>query len=685
MGLGTAVVVALSQVNLETLRGNLLTILRDTTGLPVEITGDMSWKFTLRPRVELNQVRIKNADWAKHEYAFSAEKIDVTLNLISLFRPRPTIQNIRIYDATIAVEKNANGDYSVYPFNGREKNALDARDRGIAQNNTPPKYPFVDPGFGAVQIQNLIAHVLGETYSMSGISVRYNQHDENSREYSGWLRPDDKVYPFIISVSEYNSERKVYPVRIALSTGGDALIADVALEGTSKMPIDFLIRGDIPDVSAMARMFNLDLIELPPLTVNIAGGMEYHKLSLRKSTITMNGNSLTLSGSVDWAKDVPMVDLKLMSKSIKLLDIFTNMYKSDWVRPNRALHVFKDTPLFGGHFRGVNFNLDANIGNFIVYRDLNISKLNLNARVKDGMGRFNFKTVIAGGNIHSAGDVDISDDGHMDAHVAFRGAGISVGELLNQIGVGGFISDLPVDIDAYLVARGDTLDELMKTITGPVQVESSGTGYAHSGLVSYMYGTDFLTSLRHGIGDLFRDEKKYNRIKISCAALNVKLRDGVAETRQGAAVQTNAINLRMAGNVDLGNETMKLAITTVPVRGLKLSLTGNLVNSMEISGSLAEPNIAIDGAALAGRVASATGIGLLLAPFTGGLSLVAGAGVGLLAGDLLENWLADDKPCETAMERGASALRDDPKWLNLPVDELMNSVFYTNTGGMSAN
>ena len=64
----------------------------------------------------------------------------------------------------------------------------------------------------------------------------------------------------------------------------------------------------------------------------------------------------------------------------------------------------------------------------------------------------------------------------------------------------------------------------------------------------------------------------------------------------------------------------------------------------------------------------------MLAPFTGGIGLVAGTGVGLIAGDLLENWLADSDPCETAMERGAPLYRDDPDWMELPMAELVNSV-----------
>ena len=53
---------------------------------------------------------------------------------------------------------------------------------------------------------------------------------------------------------------------------------------------------------------------------------------------------------------------------------------------------------------------------------------------------------------------------------------------------------------------------------------------------------------------------------------------------------------------------------------------------------------------------------------------MAGAGVGLLAGNLLENWLADTHPCETAMERGAPLYRDDPEWMSQSMADLVNSV-----------
>ncbi|MDW2958267.1 MAG: AsmA family protein [Alphaproteobacteria bacterium] len=668
IGLSVALFVALSRVNLETLRGNILTMLRDATGMPVEIDGAVSWKFSMRPRIVLNQVRVANATWAKEQYAFSAEKIVVRLNLISLFRDRPTVQNVRVHDAKINIEKNSAGQYSVEKL---VKKGTEIDQEGIIKE--PEKYPFKDAGLGGVQVINLDVNFLGDKYSLAGFNIRL-MPNKDVREYSGWIKPDTDVIPFIISMGEYNATRKIYPVRVALSTGGDALIADFALEGTSKLPIDFIIRGDIPDANMFGRLFGVDLSDVPALQLNIAGGWGRKKISLRKSSILVRGTELTLSGDYDWGKSEPVLNAHVHSSDVNLVEMFPDFYGKKRDKSGKKLNVFKDIPLFGDFMLGRAWNVWLEFDNLHVYRDMNIRDIDLRFGLKDNVVRVDGDAVFAGGDVDLGVDADIDDSGRLWMRAAVQAENVEVGQILKEIRKTEFLSDLPVNVDLFVLANGRNLSEVMQTITGPVQVYSVGAGYAHSALVAYMYGTDFLTSLRHSIQDLFRTEKKYNQIKISCMALNAKLRDGVFETQNGFAIETNAINIRLGGSLNLGDEEMKLSLTTVPVRGLKLSLTGNVVNSIELTGSLAQPNIKISGAAVAGKVASATGLGLLLAPFTGGIGLVAGAGVGLIAGDLLENWLADVHPCETAMERGAPTFRDDPEWLGVPVKELMKDV-----------
>ena len=390
-----------------------------------------------------------------------------------------------------------------------------------------------------------------------------------------------------------------------------------------------------------------------------------------------------MSGTIDWSKKITDINLKLSSKKINLLELFPEIYGSKKHPANYKPNVFKDMPLFGSFLYNKKITLNVDLGRLIVYRNLSLNNLKVGASVRDNVIRITANTGFADGNIDAAIDGTIESSGQMYLEMGGVGRGITVGKILEQINTNDFISELPVDFEVYVRGNGTNMTEVMKTITGPVRLYSTASGYAHSDLVAYMYGTDFLTSLRHTIQDMFRSKKKYDQMKINCVAVNLKLRDGLAETRNGVAIETNAINIMLDGDVNLGREKLDLSLTTIPVRGIKLSLSGNVVNTIKLSGNLAEPDITISGAAIAGKALSATGLGLLLAPITGGIGLVAGAGVGLLAGDLLENWLAEEHPCKTALKKGAPARRDDPEWMDLPVIDLANGVINPESGAVT--
>lgn len=669
MGFVAAVIIALHQMNLESLRGNILSALRDATNMPVEIDGDISWKFSLRPQIELNDIRIPNADWAKNKNLFSAKKIDVRLDLFSLFRAKPAIRYISVYDAKINIEKNKKGEDSIV-FNGNENGEIKNVD---ASEKT--KYPFAKLPFEGLEIKNITANIYDDKYELDSLGVRNYVHNE-ALEYSGWVRPYGTNLPFVVKFYEYNAERKIYPVRIAFATGGQALIADIALEGTSKIPIDFVAHGDIPNLKKSGDWFNLDLIHLPNMSIDIAAGVNGKKFVVRKSNITIGDSNLNFSGFYDWSKAVPVLNAKISSDKIDIYKSFPEWFGSgvEWVHPDRDLNVFHDMPLFGKFIGGIDMNVDVNLKHFIVYRSLDLSDLRLKATAKDHKLRADAKVKIADGEVKVVIDSDIDADGVYTMRGAGDGEHIVVGEILNQVRVKNVISGLPLNLELYVEAQGADMSQIMQTMTGPVLVYSTDRGFAHADLVEYMYGGDFLTSLRHGVEDLFTGKKR-DMIQINSAIANLKLRDGLIETTNGVAMETMAINLRLAGTLDLGKETISLSLATVPVRGLKLSLSGNLINSLQISGNLAEPDFKINGAAVVGKVGSAVGLGLLLAPLTGGLSIAGGLVAGLLAGDLLEGWLADDNPYKTAMEKGAPVRRDDPEWFRKPTKELFEPLF----------
>lgn len=667
-----AVIVALHNMNLETLRGNILSVLRDTTNMPIEIDGEMSWKFSLRPQIELNDVRIPNADWAKHKNLFSAKKINVRLDLLSLFKSKPVIRHIAVRDVKIWLEKNADGTNSVL-YNNSQKTE-NQPDTVVAE---PKEYPMDKLPFGGLSIHNISANIYGKDYDLT--SVGLSNYTRNSGiEYSGWVKPYDNNLPFVIKCSKYNAERKIYPVQIAMATGADALIADVALEGTSKMPIDFIVRGDIVNLRKSGKWFNIDMMQLPKIKINVAGGFDRNKLSFRKSSIAIGNANLDFSGTYDWSKKTPVIDAKISSSDIDLYKSFPQWFGTgqEWVHPKRDLNVFHDMPLYGKELYNLNANIEINLKRFIVYRSLNLGNFTAKANIKNHMLTIDANLDMAGGHLESALVADIDENGVYTAKWAAHADKLYIGDILKEVRVHNIISGLPVNIDLYTESRGANMSQIMKTMTGPVLLYSVDKGYAHADLVEYMYGGDFLTSLRHNVADLFSGDKKHDMIEIGGAIANLKLRNGLIETQNGVAVETKAINVRLIGALDLGKEKIQMSIATVPVRGLKLSLTGNLVNALQITGNLAEPDFEISSGALVGKVGSAVGLGLLLAPLTGGLSIAGGFVAGLLAGDLLEGWLADDHPYKTAMKKGAPLKKGDPEWFKIPLPDLVKGALH---------
>ncbi|MBP5485513.1 MAG: AsmA family protein [Alphaproteobacteria bacterium] len=668
-----AIVIALSKMDMNVLRKNLLGVLRSSTGLQIEILGDVSWKLSLRPRVTMRQVTVPNIEGAKHKNLLEAETIEVSLDLISLFSNRPTIQRVKVNDIKVYIDKDKKGNL-ILPGAGDDDKKSDAPEESdVYTEDEISDYPFVDPGLGGVNVDNMVINIDNEKYKVPGINVRYIARND-LREYRGWIKLNDSdLIPFIVSLDKYNFERKVYPVKFAFSSDGDALIANVALEAKSKMPIDFIVKGDIPDIRPIGNLLNIKFPKMPEMQVDISGKIDDKKFTLHQSSMIVRGNEIDLSGFVDWGKKKTNINLNLSSKKINLKELFPELYGGN-PPVNRELNVFHDMPLFGKYMYDNHLSVNVDLGKFVVYRNLSLDNFKVKFNAHDGKVHVDANTKFAAGKVKAAIDGNVEPDGHLYLQMGGIGKSITVGQILRQININNFISDLPLDFEMYVRADGFDMSDIMKTITGPVRVYSTAKGYAHSDLVAYMYGTDFLTSLRHSIQDMFTSDKKYNQMTINGAVANLMLRNGVAEIKNGVAIETNAINIRLGGELNLGEETLNLSLTTVPVRGIKLSITGSIVNTITISGNLAEPDIQISGAAVAGKAISATGIGLLLAPLTGGLGLVAGAGVGLLAGDLLENWLADDHPCETALEKGAAPRRHDPEWMHESAENLANSV-----------
>ncbi len=656
-----ASVVAISKLNIDSVKNTVVNAIESAMGAPVEIGGDVNLRLSLRPKIAINKVRVHNSDWAKHKYAFEADNITVTLNLLSVFNKNLMIEKVVVNTPVVYIEKNNKGEYSLPVLNPKEQTTTDTT---VVKKQE--KYVFKDLGLGGVELYNVNVNFVDTHFKLKGVGFKY-YNKNTGPEYEGWIKLTNKITPFVLSFGAYDKEYNLYPVQLAISTQGRALIGNFNLDGNTKNLVDFTIKGDVPDNEILKFISGNNKINLPKINLDVTGKLDNTKISFDKLNINALHNDISISGVYDWKTNG--IKLNIKSNKLNLLALYPDLYGSQEI-VGRELNVFQDMYLFGKEVRQYNINVTANIKHLVVYRDIDIQNINTKITLNAGNGRVDTKVKFANGDINIGADVNIDNDGKMFIRAGIDGQSIDLGQLMTELRYKDMVSDLNLNLLGYFDASGANMSEVMQTITGAVKAYSITEGYAHESLVEYMYGADVLTTLHHGVSDMLTKEKKYNTITINNVGINLKLRNGLIETERGVAIETEIINLRMAGNVDLGRETIDLTLVTTPVSGLKISLTGAITNAVRISGNLAEPDISISGTAIAGRVATATGFGLLMAPFTGGLSILGG----WLASDFIGNWLTDNNPAETALKDGTSILKDDPEWLEMPLEELVNSV-----------
>jgi hypothetical protein len=666
-GLAVAAVIALAQLDVNTLKSDLVRTLDSRVGVPIEINGEMSRKLSLRPELVIKDVRILNAKWAKHKYAVQIPEMRVQINLISLLRDSPTIQSVKMIRPVVNIEENKKGESSLKI----------ARKINVPQAIKKSEFAFdLDFGVGSFELEQpqifFITPELVESFTPDKVKVAL-QEKGDTFEYSGYIADWDGYYPFIVSFSKYDGARGVYPMRLTVAGNVIPLVADIALDGKTKAPVEVSAKGVVDELPTIGKSFGLGLPKIARAEFALNASIGKKSVNLKKFSVKSRGGDMLISGKYDFSAKKPKITASIKSDRFDLVEFFPNLYGekgAKWVHPPRDLNIFKDIPLYGETLSLIDADVKIEANSMRVYRGLLARSVNAGIDIKDGQGLVSLDSNFMGGAVKAKMRMLDAGGGLLSVSAAGTGTGVVVGDILTSVDEPDYVSDLPVNFDFYMRASGYDLSDIAKSATGPVRIVSSSAGYAHEGLLGFIYGKDFLTALRDGAVGIFSG-KKNNRMKISCAVANLKIRNGKTELDRNVAVQTAAVNIRVVGGVDFGGENMNLSLDTRPIDGLRISVSGNLVNSIAFTGNLAEPELKVNGDAVMKTLAAAAGFGAAAGILTGGVGFLVGAGVGLVGGDVLGNWTADETPCRTALRDGApKRRRRDPEFMDRPVEEL---------------
>lgn len=292
--------------------------------------------------------------------------------------------------------------------------------------------------------------------------------------------------------------------------------------------------------------------------------------------------------------------------------------------------LFSATPLPLGGLRDADADLDLAAGQVLADgADLD----DVTARLRLDDGRLSLAPIaarLAGGQLTARLDLDAAAP--VPALTArLDGERIDLGTLLRQMAVSQALNGGATRIALDLRGRGDSPRALAASLNGIATV-AVGPGRLHSAAVDWA-GGDLPSQL---LGRLSPLAKGGSDAALSCAALRLTLRDGVATSTRGLAMETRRTAVVGSGTIDLRRETLDLAFAPRARGGLGLSLGGGMAGLTRLGGTLTHPVLTLDGAGAA-RTAASVG------------AAVASGGLSLLGELLYDRATADPHPCRTAL------------------------------------
>jgi uncharacterized protein involved in outer membrane biogenesis len=304
--------------------------------------------------------------------------------------------------------------------------------------------------------------------------------------------------------------------------------------------------------------------------------------------------------------DVPQIDIDVHSDTLNLHPLLEEPEEETVTEPNfEDGRVIPDFAMPVEALRQLNASLDVDIAELqreaMLLRDIEVDARLYDGRLDVSKARLKARS----GELLARASYDASTDiASASLELVARDFAFGMSETNRDLLMTG-------DIDIGLRSTGNDLRTLAGNTNGAIFIDTRGGRVEQNDFVKAMYG-NLLEEILDTINP-FRETDPYTEFE--CAIVAAQVDDGVLAGAPNSFVSTSKIRLVTKSTIDLKTEKIRIGIRTTPRRILSIS-AGELINPyVQVVGTLAKPQLAVDeaGVLISGGAAVATG----------GLSLLA--------------------------------------------------------------
>ncbi len=619
--------VLISQVDFNQYKGTIIKMVDKSLGRKLTL-GDIKVKASFTPMIEIRDVSLSNASWAKDEKMISAKSVDVGMALIPLISKNFVISAFRVNDAVINLEETSDG---------KNNWTFDVDKEALNSIKTTKNFEIIKSA-NASDDMGFLSSVTIKEVLLNDVKINYTDKMGKKQSYNiNSLKLEenkDKNIDFVFDVNggEYKGNGVVGAMGLLSSNSGYPIDAKLNVQGidiATKLMLynvldDISFKGNVNVSGFMGKNSGYDEF----INVDIDGDLKKIKADIKELNIAKNvikgelacdlsGKTPDVKGKINSDK----IDIALFKKKqkIAIVDLF--------VKDAVASDLVSNMPVPYEYLGMVNANIDVAIAKVVNKNELVGRDLLFNINTKNGEAQFKIlEGVISDGVVK--GDFKLgATDKKMSADASIEG--IKLVELFKalelQTEVFNIIDNSGADFYLNVSGSGDTYASLINDLNGNMSLIVNKT-QMHLGNIGILKG-NVISQLLNTI----KVTKGNDDLDMSCAVVRADFKNGEMIFPNGIVVNADKFTIVADGDINLKNDKLNISVKPFAGRITDTNIAKALSSLVRLTGTIREPKIGIDGANAIKTIVGVTTAGPVY----------------LGAQMLLEN---DGSPCYTALE-----------------------------------
>lgn len=594
--------------NINRYKNDIVHAVESQTGRKVSIDGKIHLGLSLLPTVVIENVSLGNAPWGSRRAMLKVRRFEAQLDLRTLLNGDVRLTRFLLVQPELYLEtdRHGRGNWEITGGGKKQKAKTEA--------SSPPSLSI----HHILIEEATVVYRNGRSGRQRSVFIPRLSLKTRGGGVRLALRADYDKQPVRLNgrIASLDTLLNNRPYKVDLK--GRMGKVSLYLKGEVQQPLE--ARGMKLGLKLVARSLK-GLRRLGPVSVTASLADEKPGVyAVNSIKARLGGSEFRGSARLDLNGARPAVDASLDTSRLDLSPLVKG-YTS------RHARLFSRTPLPVAGMRKLDADMDINAAK-VVTPELTMQGLKLRLRLHRGQLRLRpLSAKVADGDLSGEVDMYSRGTGMVDFYTLLRVKGLKPGLLPKLRGKfrGG-----RTDITLVAAGRGDSIAAVMAGLNGNF-LARMGKGKVQTSSLEKAGGD----LLMHTLSLLSPKNNKDAMSNVQCGVMAFHVRQGVARSDKGIAMETTGVNSVGGGEVNLATEKLDLGLRPYARKGLGASV-GRLAEVVRLGGTLAHPEPKADTLA---AVKTAATIGAAIA--TGGISL--------LVGGLYNMATVDEHPCATAL------------------------------------